>query len=649
MSDSINIDFANLRPPGDLVGGFANAFKVGQDLARTSALNNANALYAKDPQAGIKAAMAVDPVYGGQLQGQYQGQQDRQSSIDQATAQGKGDLPGAINAAAGRGATGDVATLKAQLDALPGQQKAQAIADAQQRNEQLAHILLGLKNVPAEQRLGMAQHIAKQSGLLDPSAITADDVTDQGINGHLAMTMTTEQFLKQEDSAARLALDTRKQTFEENKPVYHFGQPGEVATLESGAPGGAAPSGNVPRGLRNNNPLNVTSLPDGQWSGQTGTDGQYATFSTPQAGWAAADKNLATYGSAHGINTIAGVVNRWAPAGKDGNNPVQYAATVAKALGVDPNAQVNLADPATRQKILTAMAGVENGQPVAYGQGAAPGAPAGGAGAGGLPTKPGQSAVIGGQSSMGDTTKTGEAYLGTLDPQQAAQVKALAEGRMAFPAGFALKSPYWQQMLSAVSQYDPNFDAVNFNARAKTRGDFTSGKSAQNITSINTVVNHLGSLYDSIDKMGNGDFTPINAFMHAVSPTFGNTNYKDFDAAKGAVSSEIVRTLRGSSGTEADIKYWQDQLNEANTPAQLKATVKQAMHLIAGRLQPLADQYNSGMGTTKDPLELLRPEGQSVARRILDGASPGPKGAAPAPKGGPGHVLHYNPQTGRVE
>ena len=113
------------------------------------------------------------------------------------------------------------------------------------------------------------------------------------------------------------------------------------------------------RAARNNNPGNLTPLANGQWEGQTGTDGHFATFATPQAGAAAADKNLAAYGSLHGINTLAGVINRWAPPGE--NDTAAYVAQVAKATGIDPNAHIDLSDPATRAKILPAMFAVEGG------------------------------------------------------------------------------------------------------------------------------------------------------------------------------------------------------------------------------------------------------------------------------------------------
>lgn len=115
------------------------------------------------------------------------------------------------------------------------------------------------------------------------------------------------------------------------------------------------------RASRNNNPLNLTNLDTGSWQGQTGTDGRFAVFGTPQAGWAAADRNLQSYGS-KGVNTLSTIISRWAPASE--NNTAAYIQTVAKATGLDPNAHLeiagnSLAAQALRGKILHAMAQVE--------------------------------------------------------------------------------------------------------------------------------------------------------------------------------------------------------------------------------------------------------------------------------------------------
>lgn len=92
---------------------------------------------------------------------------------------------------------------------------------------------------------------------------------------------------------------------------------------------------------------------------QSLNSGGFARFATREAGLAAADSNLASYGSKYGINTISGVINRWAPPSE--NDTQSYIATVAKATGYGPNQKIDLSNKTVRQKLLVAMAAVEKG------------------------------------------------------------------------------------------------------------------------------------------------------------------------------------------------------------------------------------------------------------------------------------------------
>lgn len=129
----------------------------------------------------------------------------------------------------------------------------------------------------------------------------------------------------------------------------------------------------MPRGLRNNNPLNIET---GQFTqaqpGFQGSDGRFAKFETMQQGMDAASELLARYGR-QGIGTIAGVIGKWAPA-SDNNDVGAYSTFVAGKLGVGPNDAINLADPATRQRLASAMGEFENGKPVPGAEGM-PGVP----------------------------------------------------------------------------------------------------------------------------------------------------------------------------------------------------------------------------------------------------------------------------------
>jgi hypothetical protein len=115
-----------------------------------------------------------------------------------------------------------------------------------------------------------------------------------------------------------------------------------------------------PRGLRNNNPGNIES---GKFAatvqGFQGSDGRFAQYATPEQGIQAADKLLTTY-AARGLNTVEGIVNRWAPPTE--NNTGAYVAQVAKELGVDPSAPLDMNNPAVRQRLIAAKIRVENGR-----------------------------------------------------------------------------------------------------------------------------------------------------------------------------------------------------------------------------------------------------------------------------------------------
>lgn len=226
----------------------------------------------------------------------------------------------------------------------------------------------------------------------------------------------------------------------------------------------------------------------------------------------------------------------------------------------------------------------------------------------------------GGAQQGSQNLSQGEEYLKTLPPQTAAQVKAIADGKMPFPGGMAMKTPYWQQMVSAVSQYDPNFDAVNYNARSKTRNSFVAGPDANNITALNTGMNHAASLKDSYDQLGNSDYPALNTAKNWLGNAFGDANTQTNTAAVGAkghaLSGELAKVFRSTGMAESDIKAWEDKLSTSATPAQSKEVLNSAMDLMEGRLQALASKYNQGMGTSKNGIELLSPEAQKAYAKV---------------------------------
>ena len=76
------------------------------------------------------------------------------------------------------------------------------------------------------------------------------------------------------------------------------------------------------------------------------------------------DKNLKSYGD-KGINTLSGVINRWAPPKDEKGNVINdtnaYIKAASSRLGISPDQQIDLSNPAQRQAIGTAIMLQEKG------------------------------------------------------------------------------------------------------------------------------------------------------------------------------------------------------------------------------------------------------------------------------------------------
>ncbi len=225
-------------------------------------------------------------------------------------------------------------------------------------------------------------------------------------------------------------------------------------------------------------------------------------------------------------------------------------------------------------------------------------------------------------------------------------VQALIDGRMSFPTdGRALNKPYWQNLVRQVSAKDPTFDTIDYKARSRTRQAFTSGKEAQNITSFNTLLHHIGTLEKAAGELDNygGVFTPLNSIANRASETTGSPKLTTFRTARDAVAREAVRAFRGVGGTGADVEETVRNIPENGSPEQIRASVKTLADLLRGRIQSLGEQYTAGMGKTSDGINLLDDEAKDVLGRLspaerrddqAGGAAAGTNGGQP-PSGSP--------------
>ena len=119
----------------------------------------------------------------------------------------------------------------------------------------------------------------------------------------------------------------------------------------------------TPRGLRNNNPLNIRKSRKTTWVGQSEKqeDRDFVQFCSMAYGYRAAFKVLQNYRVLYDCMTLRQYIQRWAPPIE--NNTEAYVSSVARTAGVNPDTLL----PSPRKgkavwvKIVAGMHLVENG------------------------------------------------------------------------------------------------------------------------------------------------------------------------------------------------------------------------------------------------------------------------------------------------
>lgn len=148
-----------------------------------------------------------------------------------------------------------------------------------------------------------------------------------------------------------------------NNAIGFIQSNGELSDTASGSrravAGGGEASADGPRGVRNNNPGNLEASSSNPWVGQTGSDGRFAKFETPEHGIRALGRNLISY-QRQGIDTVGEIINRWAPP-SDNNDTAAYIKAVCAQLGVTANQPLDASNPDTLQALCAAIIKHENG------------------------------------------------------------------------------------------------------------------------------------------------------------------------------------------------------------------------------------------------------------------------------------------------
>lgn len=115
----------------------------------------------------------------------------------------------------------------------------------------------------------------------------------------------------------------------------------------------------IPRGIRNNNPLNIRI--GNAWLGEVSnpTDSDFEQFVSKEYGLRAAFCILRRYIRRYGRNTPTKIIRAWAPSNE--NDTRHYIDVVCRRSMIAPDEVIDYADQNTMCRLVRAMAFMESG------------------------------------------------------------------------------------------------------------------------------------------------------------------------------------------------------------------------------------------------------------------------------------------------
>lgn len=172
---------------------------------------------------------------------------------------------------------------------------------------------------------------------------------------------STEQIQAKKIEFKEKVADASLSQWSANNSIEFIQSNGELSDTVTGSRRAVSEgrSGDSARGIRNNNPGNLEYSKTNPWVGQTGDDGRFAKFETPEHGIRALGRNLLSY-QRQGIDTVSDIINRWAPP-SDNNNTDAYIQAVCAQLGVTPDQPLDASNPDTLKALCASIIQHENG------------------------------------------------------------------------------------------------------------------------------------------------------------------------------------------------------------------------------------------------------------------------------------------------
>jgi hypothetical protein len=195
---------------------------------------------------------------------------------------------------------------------------------------------------------------------------------------------------------------------------------------------------------------------------------------------------------------------------------------------------------------------------------------------------------------------------GTLPPLGGGKNAALAKANIMNIASLMNSGKTPEEAATAVFQ-----NKQNRAAEQQAMKTFAGGIEGRTKRSMNTATDHLFTLEEAGLALKNGDIRIFNSIANRVNKELGVPAPTSFDAVKKIVAGEIVKATTGSAGALGDRLEVEASIMASNSPEQLLQSIDYYKKLMAGQLQSLELQWETG---TNRPASEFR---QGLSKRTL--------------------------------
>jgi hypothetical protein len=117
------------------------------------------------------------------------------------------------------------------------------------------------------------------------------------------------------------------------------------------------------------------------------------------------------------------------------------------------------------------------------------------------------------------------------------------------------------------------------------------GSTGNNLTAINTAIGHIGTFSELGEALKNGNFVMGNAVLNKVLTAFGKPAAPDFNLAREAVATEMMRVFRQVGASDAEVNRWGESFKSSGSPEQIQDVSRKAVELLMSRMRAVNEPW----------------------------------------------------------